>query len=198
MLHIVCILESYLTCGTWQNWVTQNCTQGFAGPCRWWITSSDGVQWKFIESILIHLHNITVIKSHHAMRCELKRERSSPFHTVDTWWCWAFSHYGVCADGSIKISLKPSPSPSPTSVHPLGISLPSRVCALTRDRLAASLQHDMDVSAVARLERISIHALGKISAIRKEATYVLPLGAQCTPWWCVSKMQVWLPLLFEL
>ena len=33
MLHIVCILESYLTCGTCQNWVTQNCTQGFAGPC---------------------------------------------------------------------------------------------------------------------------------------------------------------------
>ena len=33
MLHIVCILESYLTCGTWQNWVTQNCTQRFAGPC---------------------------------------------------------------------------------------------------------------------------------------------------------------------
>ena len=33
MLHIVCILESYLTYGTWQSWVTQNCTQGFAGPC---------------------------------------------------------------------------------------------------------------------------------------------------------------------
>ena len=33
MLLIVCILESYLTCGTWQNWVTKNCTQGFAGPC---------------------------------------------------------------------------------------------------------------------------------------------------------------------
>ena len=31
MLHIVCILESYLTCGTMQNWVTQNFTQGFAG-----------------------------------------------------------------------------------------------------------------------------------------------------------------------
>ena len=33
MLHIVCILEPYLTCGTWHNWVTQNCTQGFVGPC---------------------------------------------------------------------------------------------------------------------------------------------------------------------
>ena len=33
MLHIVCILEPYLTCGTWHKWVTQNCTQGFAGPC---------------------------------------------------------------------------------------------------------------------------------------------------------------------
>ena len=33
MLHIVCILGLYLTCGTWHNWVTQNCTQGFAGPC---------------------------------------------------------------------------------------------------------------------------------------------------------------------
>ena len=33
MLHIVCILELYLTYGTWHNWVTQNCTQGFAGPC---------------------------------------------------------------------------------------------------------------------------------------------------------------------
>ena len=34
MLHIVRILEPYLTCGTWHNWVTQNCTQGFVGPCR--------------------------------------------------------------------------------------------------------------------------------------------------------------------
>ena len=33
MLHIVCILEPYLTCGTLQNWVTQNCTQGFVRPC---------------------------------------------------------------------------------------------------------------------------------------------------------------------
>ena len=33
MLHIVCILEPYLTCGTWHNWVTQNCTRGFVGPC---------------------------------------------------------------------------------------------------------------------------------------------------------------------
>ena len=32
-LHIVCILGPYLTCGTWHNWVTQNCTQGFVGPC---------------------------------------------------------------------------------------------------------------------------------------------------------------------
>ena len=34
MLHIVCILEPYLTYGTWHNWVTQNCTQRFAGPCK--------------------------------------------------------------------------------------------------------------------------------------------------------------------
>ena len=34
MLHIVCILEPYLNCGTWQNWVTQNCTQGFVRPCK--------------------------------------------------------------------------------------------------------------------------------------------------------------------
>ena len=33
MPHIVCILEPYLTYGTWHNLVTQNCTQGFAGPC---------------------------------------------------------------------------------------------------------------------------------------------------------------------
>ena len=33
MLRIVCIQEPYLTYGTWHNWVTQNCTQGFAGPC---------------------------------------------------------------------------------------------------------------------------------------------------------------------
>ena len=32
-LHIVCILGPYLTCGTWHNRVTQNCTQGFVGPC---------------------------------------------------------------------------------------------------------------------------------------------------------------------
>ena len=30
---IVCILEPYLTCGTWHNWVTQNYTQVFVGPC---------------------------------------------------------------------------------------------------------------------------------------------------------------------
>ena len=33
MLHIVCIIEPYQTCGTWHDWVTQNCTQGFVGPC---------------------------------------------------------------------------------------------------------------------------------------------------------------------
>ena len=32
-LHIVCILGPYLTSGTWHYWVTQNCTQGFVGPC---------------------------------------------------------------------------------------------------------------------------------------------------------------------
>ena len=25
--------QPYLTSGTWHNWVTQNCTQGFVGPC---------------------------------------------------------------------------------------------------------------------------------------------------------------------
>ena len=29
---LVCILGPYLTRGTWHNLVTQNCTQGFAGP----------------------------------------------------------------------------------------------------------------------------------------------------------------------
>ena len=58
MLHIVCILESFLTYGTWQNWVTQNCTQGFARPCT--LSNLQLVNVACITSRLTHALNLAL------------------------------------------------------------------------------------------------------------------------------------------
>ena len=104
MLYNVCILESYklmsepyLTCGTWHNWVTQNCTQGFVGPCTagvWLLDGQSRIITK-LRAVPKWLMSIST-SSHLQERCEDADENWLRLTeaTLEQPWIWWLFYFG--------------------------------------------------------------------------------------------------------
>ena len=85
--------QPYLTYGTWQNWVTQHCTQGFAGPCtRGFLprhvfmtqTLPLGTKFQSLDNFLSYLRGVQWFIKIWKLELGL-RERWFQFHPNQLW-----------------------------------------------------------------------------------------------------------------